>query len=63
VAIDDAPKDNRILDLALESGAQLIVSSDHHLLQLSPWRHTILIIEPSIFVKRVAVMRRARRRL
>jgi putative PIN family toxin of toxin-antitoxin system len=56
------PEDNRILDLGLDSGAQLIVTSDQHLLELSPWHHTVLIIEPSIFVNRVDVMRRARRR-
>ena len=31
-------EDNRILEVALTAGALLIVSSDDHLLQLSPWR-------------------------
>jgi putative PIN family toxin of toxin-antitoxin system len=32
------PKDNKYLELALASGAGIIVSSDHHLLNLHPWR-------------------------
>lgn len=51
-------EDNRILELALAAGALLIVSSDRHLLSLSPWRG-IPILDPRAFVGRVDAMRRA----
>lgn len=51
-------EDNRILELALAAGALLIVSSDEHLLSLSPWRGTP-ILDPLAFVSRVDAMRRA----
>lgn len=51
-------EDNRILELALTAGALLIVSSDDHLLRLSPWRGAP-ILDPEAFVKRVDAMRRA----
>jgi predicted nucleic acid-binding protein len=54
-------EDNRILELALASGAVLIVSSDAHLLDLSPWRGTP-ILRPREFATRVDAMRRAARR-
>ena len=63
VSVDDCPdyEDNRILELALASGAILIVSNDGDLLTMSPWRG-IPIIRPSEFASRVDAMRRARRR-
>ena len=51
-------EDNRILELALAAGALLIVSSDEHLLNMSPWRG-IPILDPLAFVRRVDAMRRA----
>lgn len=54
-------EDNRILELAEASGALLVVSADHHLLEMSPWRGTP-IMEPDAFVGRVDAMRRHRRR-
>lgn len=54
-------EDNRILELALASGAVLIVSNDDDLLQMSPWRGTP-IVEPQSFVAKVDAMRRARQR-
>lgn len=54
-------EDNRILELALAAGALLIVSSDEHLLGISPWRG-IPILNPEAFVRRVDAMRRATRR-
>lgn len=54
-------EDNRILELALASGSALIVSSDHHLLEMSPWRG-IPVVRPEEFVGRVDAMRRAARR-
>jgi len=54
-------EDNRILELALASGSVLIVSSDAHLLEMSPWRG-IPILRPSEFASRVDAMRRAARR-
>jgi predicted nucleic acid-binding protein len=54
-------EDNRILELALASGSVLIVSSDVHLLEMSPWRG-IPMLRPSEFAARVDAMRRAMRR-
>ncbi len=54
-------EDNGILGLALAAGALLIVSSDDHLLSLSPWRGTP-VVDPMAFVRRVDAMRRAARR-
>jgi putative PIN family toxin of toxin-antitoxin system len=54
-------EDNRVLELALASGSAIIVSSDKHLLTMSPWRG-IPILGPSAFVARVDAMRRATRR-
>lgn len=55
-------EDNRVLELASAAGAFLIVSSDDHLQQLSPWRG-IPIIGPDVFVSRVDAARRQRRRI
>jgi predicted nucleic acid-binding protein len=54
-------EDNRILEAALDSGAQLIVSDDHHLLDMNPWRG-IPIITPREFASRTDAMRRQERR-
>jgi predicted nucleic acid-binding protein len=54
-------EDNRILELAQASGSVLIVSSDAHLLALSPWRG-IPVLRPREFAARVDAMRRAARR-
>jgi predicted nucleic acid-binding protein len=51
-------EDNRILELALDCDAQLIVSADSDLLDMSPWR-AIPIIHPGEFASRVDVARRA----
>ncbi len=61
--VDDCPdfEDNRILELALASGAVLIVSDDGDLLTMSPWRG-ITVVTPGEFAGRVDAMRRARRR-
>ena len=61
IHVNDCPdyEDTRILELALASGAILIVSDDGDLLTMSPWRG-IPIIHP--FASRVDAMRRARRR-
>lgn len=63
VRVSDCPdhEDNRILELALASGAVLIVSDDSDLLEMSPWRG-IPIIRPVEFAGRVDAMRRAARR-
>lgn len=53
-------EDNKILALALECDAALIVSNDVGLLALSPWRG-IPIVTTREFVNRVDVMRRSRR--
>ena len=55
-------EDNRILELAAESGAVLIVSNDDHLLGMSPWRGTA-VIDPRAFVAKVDAMRRAQLRV
>ncbi len=62
VADCDDWEDNRILELAASSGAVLIVSSDEHLLKMTPWRGTP-IMNPTSFVARVDAMRRAKARV
>ena len=42
-------KDNKYLELALAAGASIIVSSDHDLLILDPWRG-IRIVRPVDYV-------------
>lgn len=54
-------EDNRILDLAAEVGAFVIVSADIDLLRMSPWRGRP-IVEPAQFASLVDASRRARRR-
>ena len=54
-------EDNRVLELAETVGAFLIVSSDVHLLSMSPWRG-IPIQSPEAFVSRVDAMRRRSRK-
>jgi len=54
-------EDNKILALAAECDAALIVSEDPHLLDLTPWRG-IPIIRAREFAGRVDAMRRGRRR-
>ena len=49
-AIENDPDDNRILECALESKANLIISGDRHLLDLKQYRN-IKIITPSDFLK------------
>jgi hypothetical protein len=49
-AIENDPDDNRILECALESKANLIISGDRHLLDLKQYR-SIKIITPSDFLK------------
>lgn len=50
-------EDNRVLELAYDAGAFLIISSDDDLQQLSPWRG-IPVIGPDAFVSRVDAGRR-----
>jgi predicted nucleic acid-binding protein len=54
-------EDNRILELALESDAALIVSDDEHLLTMSPWRGRPILTSRE-FANRVDAMRRSARR-
>jgi predicted nucleic acid-binding protein len=54
-------EDNRILDLAAEIGALLIVSEDTDLTAMSPWRGTP-ILRPREFASKVDGMRRHARR-
>lgn len=54
-------EDNRILDLAAEIGALLIVSDDTDLTSMSPWRGTP-ILRPREFTAKVDGMRRYQRR-
>lgn len=51
-------EDDRVLDLALACGASVLVSDDHHLLDLSPWRG-VPVITSREFATRTDVMRRA----
>ncbi|HZM78097.1 MAG TPA: PIN domain-containing protein [Candidatus Limnocylindrales bacterium] len=54
-------EDNLVLDLAVETGAFLIVSEDSDLTSMSPWRGTP-ILRPREFAARVDAMRRHKRR-
>ncbi|MBI3923972.1 MAG: PIN domain-containing protein [Armatimonadetes bacterium] len=54
-------EDNRILECAAASGAQLIITDDIDLLSMSPWRGTPILTSAD-FVKRTDVMRRSRKR-
>ena len=54
-------EDNRILELALECNADLIVSDDEHLVNMSPWRGRP-IVRPRGFAARTDAMRRVERR-
>ena len=54
-------EDNRVLELAETVGAFVIISSDEHLLSMSPWRG-IPIQTPEAFVSRVDAMRRRSRK-
>ena len=54
-------EDNRILELALESNSDLIVSDDEHLLTMPPWRGRPIITSRE-FAGRVDAMRRRARR-
>ena len=47
-----APKDNKFLELAVNGRADLIVSGDHDLLTLNPFRE-IPIVKPAAFVEMV----------
>lgn len=51
---------NRLLDLATDVGALLIVSNDPELTSMSPWRGTP-ILNPQEFAAKVDIMRRHRR--
>jgi predicted nucleic acid-binding protein len=61
--VNDCPdyEGNRILELALECDADLIVGDDHHLLSMSPWRGRP-IMSARDFANRVDAMRRGARR-
>jgi len=54
-------EDNRVFELAATVGAFVIVSSDDHLLSMSPWRG-IPVQSPEAFVSRVDAMRRRSRK-
>jgi predicted nucleic acid-binding protein len=54
-------EDNRILGLALESEADIIVSDDTDLTALSPWRGRP-VVRPAGFATRVDAARRSRHR-
>ena len=45
------PGDNKYLELALASGASIIVSSDRHLLNMHPWRG-VMILRPADYLAR-----------
>lgn len=48
--VEDDPDDDRVLECALEGGADYVVSGDHHLLDLGRFRH-IPILTPLQFLK------------
>ena len=46
------PADNRVLEAAAEGGADVIISGDRHLIELSSWRR-IAIERPAAFLERL----------
>lgn len=48
-AVAKDPDDNRILETAVESGAQFVISGDNHLLELQSWQG-IDIVSPADFI-------------
>lgn len=46
------PKDNKFLELALDSKADLLIASDAHLTTLNPWRG-LVILNPHDFLEMV----------
>ncbi len=46
------PKDNKFLELALDSKADLLIASDEHLRALNPWRG-LVILNPHDFLEMV----------
>lgn len=48
--IEADPADNRVLEAALVGDADMIVSGDHHLLDLREWRG-IRILDPASFLQ------------
>jgi putative PIN family toxin of toxin-antitoxin system len=51
-AVPDDPDDDRVLECALESGAQWIVSGDRHLLKMGTYRG-IRIVDPAVFAEEI----------
>ncbi len=47
--VEDDPDDDRVLECALEGGADYLVSGDHHLLELGEYR-SIRIVSPREFL-------------
>jgi putative PIN family toxin of toxin-antitoxin system len=45
------PDDNKYLELAIASGATVVVSSDRHLLQMHPWRG-VAMLRPAEYLMR-----------
>lgn len=56
-AIAEDPEDNRVLECAVESGANIIVSGDSHLLALQSYGQ-IKIMSPDEFLRRLREKRR-----
>ena len=50
IHVVEDPEDNKILESAVESGSEYLISEDHHLLQLKSFRN-VKIVEPIEFWK------------
>lgn len=50
--IADDPADDRVLEAAIEGGAELVVSGDRHLLRLSEWGG-VEVVRAAVFVDRL----------
>lgn len=50
-AVEEDPEDNKFVDVAVEAGADFILSGDSHLLELEEFRG-VEILEPSEFLSR-----------
>jgi uncharacterized protein len=52
--VADDPADDRVLEAAIEGGAEVIVSGDRHLLRLGKWG-AVEIVRAAVFVDRLGL--------
>ena len=52
--IADDPADDRVLEVAIEGGAEVVVSGDRHLLRLGEWRG-VEVVRAAVFADRLGL--------